>query len=137
MVLSSPPPSNTSRISSQLKTCHFSRYNFFEFNADSGTVLDKNKQRNLITTEDFIIGLQKGLEHEVGDASGWLMYLIGQEWGVADAEAFKVWFKDDYGLYFKDAKKQIKKFEEFVALNEILCVVWNCFKKQSHDLIAQ
>ncbi|WP_315861520.1 V4R domain-containing protein [[Leptolyngbya] sp. PCC 7376] len=47
--------------------------------------------------------MQKGLEHEVGEASGWLMYLIGKEWGQADAEEFKVWFQEDYGLHFKDA----------------------------------
>lgn len=103
MVLSSSSPANTASYKSQLKACHFSRYNFFHFNSDSGTILDRNQQRNLITTEDFIIGLQKGLEHEVGEASGWLMYLIGQEWGKEDAQQFKVWFKEDYGLYFKDA----------------------------------
>lgn len=85
------------------KVCHFSRYAFFDFEPEFGIIRDRHDQRNLITTEDFIIGLQKGLEHEVGDASGWLMYLIGQEWGKEDAAQFKVWFKEDHGLYFKDA----------------------------------
>jgi predicted hydrocarbon binding protein len=85
------------------KVCHYSRYNFFDFEAESGIVRDRHQQRNLITTEDFIIGLQKGLEHEVGDASGWLMYLIGQEWGKEDAEQFKDWFQEQYGFHFKES----------------------------------
>ncbi|ACB00650.1 V4R domain protein [Picosynechococcus sp. PCC 7002] len=85
------------------KACHYSRHTFFQFDPTQGTVSDRHGQRNLLTTEDFIIGLQKGLEHEVGEASGWLMYLIGQEWGVEDAAQFKVWFQDEFGLYFKDA----------------------------------
>jgi len=83
------------------KVCHYSRYNFFNFDINQGTVFDWNSQQNLLTSEDFIVGLQKGLEHEVGEASGWLMYLIGQEWGTQDAEAFKSWFEKDYNLTLK------------------------------------
>jgi predicted hydrocarbon binding protein len=83
------------------KVCHYSRYNFFNFDLNQGTVFDWNSQQNLLTSEDFIVGLQKGLEHEVGEASGWLMYLIGQEWGTQDAEAFKIWFEKDYNLTLK------------------------------------
>lgn len=33
------------------------------------------------------------------------------------------------GLYFKDAKSQLKKFEEFVALNEVLPLTENIAKR--------
>jgi len=93
---STPPP-----LSSLTQVCHYSRYNFFKFDQNRGTIFDWNSQQNLLTTEDFIVGLQKGLEHEVGEASGWLMYLIGQEWGTEDAKAFQVWFKRYYDLTFR------------------------------------
>ncbi len=83
------------------KVSHYSRYKFFNFDTEQGTISDWNSQQNLLTTEDFIVGLQKGLEHEVGEASGWLMYLIGKEWGTQDAKAFDQWFEKDYNLTLK------------------------------------
>ncbi|HEY9694779.1 MAG TPA: V4R domain-containing protein [Oculatellaceae cyanobacterium] len=83
------------------KASHYSRYKFFNFDTEQGTIFDWNSQQNLLTTEDFIVGLQKGLEHEVGEASGWLMYLIGKEWGTQDAKEFDVWFEKDYNLTLK------------------------------------
>lgn len=102
-MVASPPPKTIPYHRSLGKVCHFSRHRFFDFDGNTGTIRDRHQQRNLLTTEDFIIGLQKGLEHEVGEASGWLMYLIGEEWGKEDATQFKVWFKEDYGMHFKDA----------------------------------
>lgn len=86
-----------------LQHCHYSRYTFFEFRRESGQIFDWNRQQHLLATEDFIVGLQKGLEHEVGEASGWLVYLIGKNWGTEDAKAFKDWFQKDYDLTFKTA----------------------------------
>ena len=88
----------TSPLPSLTKVCHYSRYKFFKFAPTQGTVFDWNSQQNLLAGEDFIVALQKGLEHEVGEASGWLMYLIGKEWGTEDAKAFQVWFEKDYHL---------------------------------------
>lgn len=85
------------------KIVHYSHYNFLHFNLEKGTIFDWNSQQNLLTSEDFIVGLQKGLEHEVGEASGWLMYLIGQEWGTLDAQAFQVWFEKDFNYSIKNA----------------------------------
>ena len=85
------------------KVCHYSRYNFFNFDMQNGEIKDYNQQRNLLAGEDFIISLLKGLEHEVGDAAGWLLYTIGQNWGKQDAHAFNVWFKDQYKLTLQTA----------------------------------
>lgn len=96
-------PTSLDSLPSLTQVCHYSRYNFFNFDQKQGTIFDWNNQQNLLTTEDFIVGLQKGLEHEVGEASGWLMYLIGKEWGTQDAETFQTWFEKDYGFTLKKA----------------------------------
>lgn len=83
---------------SLLRACHYSRHKFFKFDTKKGQVFDWNQQQNLLASEDFIISLQKGLEHEVGEASGWLMYLIGKDWGTEDAKIFQAWFERDFHL---------------------------------------
>ncbi len=76
---------------------HYSFKDFFQFNADQGSVTDWNGGRNLLSSEDFIIGLLEGLEEEVGDASAAIMYTIGCEWGRNDAEFFEIWFEREFG----------------------------------------
>lgn len=63
---------------------------------DTGAVIDWNESRNLFVSEDFIIGLIEGLEEEVGEASGMVMYNIGYEWGLKDAQFFQQWFEREY-----------------------------------------
>jgi len=85
------------------KVCHYSRHTFFNFDMKKGEIKDYHHQRNLMAGEDFIVSLLKGLEHEVGDSAGWLLYTIGQNWGKQDAIAFEVWFQEHYGLTLKTA----------------------------------
>ncbi|WP_013320493.1 V4R domain-containing protein [Gloeothece verrucosa] len=75
---------------------HFGLDEFFYFNTESGSITDWNRCRNILTSEDFIIGLIEGLEEEVGNASGVVMYQIGKQWGLRDAEFFKGWFDEEY-----------------------------------------
>jgi uncharacterized protein len=77
---------------------HYSRAKFFNFDMAQGKIADYNRQRNLLVGEDFIVSLLKGLEHEVGDAAGYLCYQIGVEWGQQDAVLFQAWFKEFYNL---------------------------------------
>jgi predicted hydrocarbon binding protein len=79
------------------KNNHYSTEDFFQPQLDRGIVYDWNGLRNIFSTEDFIIGLQEGLEEEVGDASAAVMYTIGCEWGRKDAEFFTAWFEKDFG----------------------------------------
>jgi uncharacterized protein len=79
-------------------SCHYSRAKFFNFDMAQGKISDYHNQRNLLVGEDFIISLLKGLEHEVGEAAGWLLYQIGVEWGKQDAKLFESWFQELYGL---------------------------------------
>jgi uncharacterized protein len=77
---------------------HYSRTRFFQFDMEQGKIEDYHRQRNLLVGEDFIVSLLKGLEHEVGEAAGWLLYQIGFEWGKEDAVIFQSWFKEFYNL---------------------------------------
>ena len=75
---------------------HYSLKDFFAFQSN-GTIFDWNESRNVLVSENFIVGLIAGLEEEVGDASGVVMYNIGQQWGQKDAEFFRNWFLSEYG----------------------------------------
>lgn len=76
---------------------HYSLKDFFSFQTDTGTISDWNESRNILVSENFIIGLIAGLQEEVGDASGVVMYNIGQQWGKEDAQFFRSWFLAEYG----------------------------------------
>jgi uncharacterized protein len=93
---------NLPKISS-VDRCHYSRAQFFKFDSEQGLIKDYHHQRNILVGEDFIISLLKGLEHEVGEASGWLMYEIGYDWGKQDAVLFQSWLQELYGMTLKTA----------------------------------
>lgn len=76
---------------------HYNFKDFFSFQTDTGTIVDWNESRNVLVGENFIIGLIAGLQEEVGDASGVVMYNIGQQWGKEDARFFRSWFTKEYG----------------------------------------
>ena len=76
---------------------HYSLEDFFSFQTETGTIIDWNESRNILASEDFIIGLIEGLEQEVGSASSVVMYNIGKEWGKRDADFFQTWFDKEYG----------------------------------------
>ena len=78
------------------KRNHYRFEDFFHFQSDTGVVTDWNEGRNIFTSEDFIIGLIEGLEEEVGNTSGVVMYSIGYQWGIRDAKFFQQWFEKDY-----------------------------------------
>ncbi|MFN3359923.1 MAG: V4R domain-containing protein [Pseudanabaenaceae cyanobacterium] len=83
--------------------CHYSKSTFFHFDREKGEIIDYHAQRNLLVGEDFIVSLLRGLEHEVGDSAGLLLYMMGENWGRKDAEAFTVWFQKFYHLSIKAA----------------------------------
>lgn len=91
-------PDAPNPIRSIRDVAHYSRSQFFQFDTQQGKIEDYHHQRNLLVGEDFIVSLLKGLEHEVGEAAGWLCYQIGYEWGQQDAVLFQSWFKEFYNL---------------------------------------
>jgi predicted hydrocarbon binding protein len=70
---------------------------FLRHDAEKGTVLTRNAQRTFHVSEDFIVGLQAGLEQEVGDASAVVMYKCGFQWGLADMRRFETTMAREYG----------------------------------------
>jgi uncharacterized protein len=91
------------RNTSARDACHYSLSDFFRFDVSKGEIGDYHHQRNILAGEDFIVSLLKGLEHEVGEAAGWLCYQIGFEWGKQDAVLFQAWFKEFYNLTLKSS----------------------------------
>lgn len=75
---------------------HYNLEDFWHFQSKTGKIIDWNESRNILVTEDFIIGLIEGLEQEIGSASSVVMYNIGVEWGKKDAEFFRHWFEKEY-----------------------------------------
>jgi predicted hydrocarbon binding protein len=80
---------------------HYTIEDFFHFDSTKGDITDWNESRNVLVTEDFIVGLIQGLEEEVGSASSVVMYNIGKSWGIRDADFFMQWFQKEY-QYPKD-----------------------------------
>lgn len=78
------------------KHAHYSLEQFLSFDSQKGSITDWNDSRNMLVTEDFIVGLIKGLEEEVGPASTVVMYNIGKEWGINDAKFFLNWFDKEF-----------------------------------------
>ncbi|RMF23532.1 MAG: 4-vinyl reductase [Cyanobacteria bacterium J083] len=101
------------RLHSQFpnKHHHYAVQDFFSFNTNHGEITDWNQARNILVTEDFIIGLIEGLEEEVGSASSVVMYNIGREWGKRDADFFRQWFETEY------------KYEQGIAQHNLLYVL--------------
>ena len=62
-----------------------------------GRLLNRNDQRMILTTEDFVVGFQQALEEEVGDAAAEIMYRCGFEWGKADINGFEKRFRTEFG----------------------------------------
>jgi uncharacterized protein len=80
------------------KHAYYRLEDFFAFQTKTGAIVDWHESRNILASEDFIVGLIEGLEQEVGSASGVVMYNIGKEWGKRDAEFFRNWFSKEYEI---------------------------------------
>jgi len=61
---------------------------FFQHDASRGVVQNVYGQRLIRVSEDFLVAILGGLEEEVGDAAGEIMYTVGYEWGMEDMKSF-------------------------------------------------
>ncbi len=75
----------------------YSLADYMKHDREAGTMHLATGVRGIQATEDFIVGLQSGLEEEVGDAAGMVMYKAGFEWGMQDMKAFEKRFEEEYG----------------------------------------
>ena len=85
---------------------HHNYYNKNEFYYydEEGILINVYGQRVLRVSEDFIVGIQAGLEEEVGDAAGEIMYRCGYLWGVEDSKNFSERFKKEFKMDFHKAR---------------------------------
>jgi predicted hydrocarbon binding protein len=65
-------------------------------------VRTRNDEGVFFATEDLIVGLQAGLEQEVGDASAVVLYRIGYRWGLADMKRFELNMKKEFDRELRD-----------------------------------
>jgi len=74
---------------------------FFVNDARKGTVHNIYGQRVMYVSEDFITGLQEGLETEVGDAASEIMYKCGYRWGMEDMKSFTERARAEFEVEFR------------------------------------
>lgn len=67
---------------------HYTDHDFFRHDAKAGTLQNAYGQRVLRVSEDFVVAILGGLEDELGDAAGEIMYKCGYEWGMEDMANF-------------------------------------------------
>jgi uncharacterized protein len=67
---------------------HYTDDQFFRHNPAKGVLTNAYGQRLLRVSEDFVVAVLGGLEDELGDAAGEVMYKCGYEWGMEDMSSF-------------------------------------------------
>ncbi|MCS6852886.1 MAG: hypothetical protein NZ700_17135 [Gemmataceae bacterium] len=67
---------------------HYTDSDFFRHDPERGVVTNVYGQRIIRVSEDFLVAMLGGLEDEVGDAAGEIMYKCGYEWGMEDMRSF-------------------------------------------------
>ncbi|MEM7789858.1 MAG: V4R domain-containing protein [Verrucomicrobiota bacterium] len=76
---------------------YFVEEEFFSRNNRDGTIHIRDGQRAAKVSEDFVVGLHSGLDEDIGDASGLVMYKCGREWGLNDMKRFNNRMRHEYG----------------------------------------
>lgn len=89
-----------------VKHNYFNQEDFLRYDRKAGTILTHNAQRAIHVTEDFIVGLQVGLDEEVGDASAVVMYKVGHAWGLEDMRGYEQTMLREYGRDIQDMNLQ-------------------------------
>jgi uncharacterized protein len=67
---------------------HYTDDQFFQHDPKQGIITNVYGQRLLRVSEDFVVAILGGLEDELGDAAGEIMYKCGYEWAMEDMASF-------------------------------------------------
>ncbi|MEM9302476.1 MAG: V4R domain-containing protein [Pseudomonadota bacterium] len=70
---------------------------YFHEDPSEGSIYLRDGQRAVKVNESFINGLHLGIEQEIGESSGLLMYRCGQEWALQDMKRFNNRMRQEYG----------------------------------------
>jgi predicted hydrocarbon binding protein len=79
---------------------HYYDERFFHQDRALGVLRNAYGQRVVRVTEDFILGLLAGLEEEVGEAAGEIMYKAGYQWGLEDMKSFVPRVQQEFEVQF-------------------------------------
>lgn len=71
-----------------IKHNHYNDDQFYRHDANKGILTNVYGQRLIRVSEDFLVAILGGLEDELGDAAGEVMYKVGYEWGMEDMKSF-------------------------------------------------
>jgi uncharacterized protein len=77
---------------------HYNSEDFLKFAVQKGTIHTRSGLRAFLATEDFVVGLHRGLEEEVGDAAAMILYRCGFRWGVEDMKVFVPIMEEEFNL---------------------------------------
>jgi predicted hydrocarbon binding protein len=83
---------------------------FFKADAKEGAIYLRDGERAAKVNESFIAGLHLGIEEEVGDSSGLLMYRCGHQWALRDMKRFSNRMRQEYGGGKTDIWQMNKQF---------------------------
>ena len=83
----------------EIRSLHprFAEKDFLFRDQEAGVIRTRLGTRALHLPEDFIVGLLEGLEEEVGDAGGMILYAAGYQWGMEDMKSFENQFAAEFG----------------------------------------
>jgi uncharacterized protein len=77
---------------------YYNREEWLRWAVSEGTIHTATGLRAFLATEDFIVGLQHGLEEEVGDAAAMVLYKCGFQWGIDDMKSFVPIVEREFGM---------------------------------------
>jgi uncharacterized protein len=83
---------------------------FFKADLENGAIYLRDGERAAKVTESFINGLHLGMEEEVGDSSGLLMYRCGHQWALRDMKRFGDRMRQEFGGGKIDVWQMNKRF---------------------------
>lgn len=83
---------------------------FFTADLENGALFLRDGERAAKVTESFINGLHLGMEEEVGDSAGLLMYRCGHQWALRDMKRFSERMRQEFGGGKTDIWQMNKRF---------------------------
>lgn len=83
---------------------------FFKADPENGALYFRDGERAAKVTESFINGLHLGMEEEVGDSAGLLMYRCGHQWALRDMKRFSERMRQEFGGGKIDIWQMNKRF---------------------------
>jgi predicted hydrocarbon binding protein len=89
---------------------HYLPDEYIQRDVDAGSIRLGGDRRAAQVSESFVTGLHAGVEAEVGESAGFLMYRSGFEWGTRNIARFNERMRRSYGGGKRDIWQMNPKF---------------------------